>query len=474
MKYTFNVNPNQEKCKNFIKERHYTKSCPPATYFFSIEGNDNIIGVCMFGRTARAGVQVPGSRIIIELSRLCIVDGSEPNTASAFISSCLNWLQENTNIESVVTFADPTEGHTGAVYKACNFLPFGSTSESYHYLAPSGERIDKRQVFNRAKRNGGTEGQQVVLENLVKVRELPKVKFAYHLIPNKHRQYVIYGLFDPTTGQLRYIGQTNNPKKRLRDHCRPANLKDNSYKSNWIKSLGTKKPIMQVLEIFDNPYVLEEHEDFYIEYFKSLGCKLTNSTKGGKGTIGYIHTPETRKIFSDSAKIHSKLRPLSAGMHVAKENILIDGVLHRECSDCKIVKDVQFFRIIKARQAYNGYCRPCETLRRANNRKITPPIYVKLSPEEYKESRIAAAKKGGLAMTDTPEKREAISKRNSKPIIAISATTGEILEFTSALKAKEQGFHNKLIGDAIKSKRPYKGYYWKLAVTVKEEMSEMV
>jgi hypothetical protein len=39
-------------------------------------------------------------------------------------------------------------------------------------------------------------------------------------------------------------------------------------------------------------------EKYWISYFLNIGCRLTNLTEGGEGTIGYHHTQESRKKMS--------------------------------------------------------------------------------------------------------------------------------------------------------------------------------
>ena len=59
----------------------------------------------------------------------------------------------------------------------------------------------------------------------------------------------IYGLIDPRTGCLRYIGKTANPKVRLADHVCPER-RDQSHRACWIRGL-TKlnlRPLLEVLE----------------------------------------------------------------------------------------------------------------------------------------------------------------------------------------------------------------------------------
>ena len=50
----------------------------------------------------------------------------------------------------------------------------------------------------------------------------------------------IYGLCDPETNEIRYIGKSNQPKKRLQDHIYSCE-RTVTHKNNWIKSLLNKK-----------------------------------------------------------------------------------------------------------------------------------------------------------------------------------------------------------------------------------------
>jgi hypothetical protein len=110
-------------------------------------------------------------------------------------------------------------------------------------------------------------------------------------------QYVIYGLFDPNTKELRYIGKTNNIKNRLRQHYNPCNLKSNTHKNNWLKCLAeeNKKADVEILEIYSTYEELNLAEIELIEYYKYIGCNLVNGTLGGEGCIGHIVSEETRQ-----------------------------------------------------------------------------------------------------------------------------------------------------------------------------------
>jgi hypothetical protein len=90
----------------------------------------------------------------------------------------------------------------------------------------------------------------------------------------------IYGLKDPRTNEIRYIGKSNNPERRYSQHF--AANDDNSHKCNWIKSLKRKglRPELVILEI-TTPEEWEEREKHWIEFGVESGWDLTNIRAGG-------------------------------------------------------------------------------------------------------------------------------------------------------------------------------------------------
>lgn len=107
-------------------------------------------------------------------------------------------------------------------------------------------------------------------------------------------QCVIYGLIDPFTNQLRYVGKTMRFQQRKNEHLR---LKKNptTYSDKWLNSLINRgvKPQIEIFEEVDHKENLSELEIFYIAYFKSIGCNLCNHTYGGEG-VSRFHSLEER------------------------------------------------------------------------------------------------------------------------------------------------------------------------------------
>lgn len=95
----------------------------------------------------------------------------------------------------------------------------------------------------------------------------------------------IYGLFDPESGMIRYIGKSIRPEERLRNHMQD---KSKCHRSHWLRSLKSKgmKPGMIFLEQVSGEWPWQESERFWISYGKRNGWPLTNNTDGGDGVPG--------------------------------------------------------------------------------------------------------------------------------------------------------------------------------------------
>jgi hypothetical protein len=66
----------------------------------------------------------PSSRMLpgdwLELSRWCLI--GIPNGGSQQWARVARWLRANNSCTTVVSYSDPSAGHSGALYQACNWL----------------------------------------------------------------------------------------------------------------------------------------------------------------------------------------------------------------------------------------------------------------------------------------------------------------------------------------------------------------
>lgn len=103
----------------------------------------------------------------------------------------------------------------------------------------------------------------------------------------------IYTLSHPVTGEVRYVGKANDPDIRYKKHITQKGF---SHKENWIKYL-IGQSLLPALEIIDTVSVTDWAfwEMHYIKLFKSFGARLTNSSMGGDGNVGYKPSEETKE-----------------------------------------------------------------------------------------------------------------------------------------------------------------------------------
>lgn len=89
----------------------------------------------------------------------------------------------------------------------------------------------------------------------------------------------IYSLSDPETGEIRYIGKANDPKKRLESHVWPGKSAKTPV-AQWCKSLRARglRPIMRALEEVED---WEAAEKRWIAQYRSGGARLLNLSAGG-------------------------------------------------------------------------------------------------------------------------------------------------------------------------------------------------
>lgn len=111
---------------------------------------------------------------------------------------------------------------------------------------------------------------------------------------------VIYGLCDPRTGELRYVGKSHKPDFRLYIHIWDAKNRPRTRLHTWIRSLVREdvEPEQFIIEECGEDWI--EAEVFWIGYFRFIGCDLVNHTNGGEGL--WNPTPEVRAKMSEAHK----------------------------------------------------------------------------------------------------------------------------------------------------------------------------
>jgi hypothetical protein len=180
----------------------------------------------------------------------------------------------------------------------------------------------------------------------------------------------IYALIDPNTGNIRYIGKSNNPVKRLSDHI--SGCKNSlTHKNNWINSLlkENKKPSLKIIdEVPINEWQM--WEIFYIEKYRKEGFELTNLSDGGSGPTFQEYYDKAKTI--EKMKIRHKLFPNynRAGNNLKQpidkdllhqlyivDNLSMPNISEKlQCSEKKVFDNLKDYSIKKDKIVWKNQC----------------------------------------------------------------------------------------------------------------------
>jgi hypothetical protein len=77
--------------------------------------------------------RLPQDGTWLELARWCLTPEAGENAGSRMHGRCVRWMRTHRpEITTLVSYSDPSQGHTGALYKACNW----SWRPTWHRLRP--------------------------------------------------------------------------------------------------------------------------------------------------------------------------------------------------------------------------------------------------------------------------------------------------------------------------------------------------
>lgn len=133
----------------------------------------------------------------------------------------------------------------------------------------------------------------------------------------RSRTWIIYALIDPRDGNVRYIGLTEYPDARLKQHIQGDG---NIPKRKWVSELNRLglSPIMRTIETVHSLTEAFEREGYWIRYSANRGASLVN-----------IHPPY--RIRDVGAKLSSNASSISEmkGNAVTLDDLIAEAGLKR-------------------------------------------------------------------------------------------------------------------------------------------------
>jgi len=170
----------------FIQKYHYTYSLGHgrSQIRFGAVMDGELVAVCTFAGVTRNESLIrlgrsPGE--VRELTRLCRRAGYENrNLLSWFLSRSMRMLRGvRSSTRLLLSFADGTFGHSGSVYRACNWKFDGWSGRSYWYVDRDGFVMHKKTMYNHARKMGMREAELAAERGYVRKWGLRRARFVF-------------------------------------------------------------------------------------------------------------------------------------------------------------------------------------------------------------------------------------------------------------------------------------------------------
>jgi len=137
-----------KEARPYIATHHYSQTMPDSTTDVMMGFYDGVFaGVCVFGMgTGKSQyyrlIEDLQDGEYRELTRVWSPNEMPKNTESRLISQSLKLLPKKVRL--VLSYADPSEGHLGGIYKATNWLYLGMTGGGSKMIDKTGKILHSR------------------------------------------------------------------------------------------------------------------------------------------------------------------------------------------------------------------------------------------------------------------------------------------------------------------------------------------
>lgn len=184
-----------EAAKFAVERWHYSKTMPRGkNNYIGVWEDGEFRGVVLFGigsggstNGERWGLNRAGQ--MAELVRVALRDHKTP--VSQMVSYAVRMVaKRNPGLRLIVSFADPNEGHVGAIYQAANWLYTGLSATSRYYVDSEGRRWHERLVSKTGEKiQFGVRKPCLRPQDAMRIIELPgKYRYLYPLDKAMRRQ----------------------------------------------------------------------------------------------------------------------------------------------------------------------------------------------------------------------------------------------------------------------------------------------
>lgn len=142
--------------QRMVAEHHYSRGgSNTAVYVHGLYKRDDgkLYGVAWWlppTRVACESVNKEDWKRVLSLTRLVILPGVPNNACSFLMAKSIQRIRNDGRFSSLVTYADESQSHTGAIYRATNWDYAGRTGPYPRWIDPaSGRQVAPKATVNR-------------------------------------------------------------------------------------------------------------------------------------------------------------------------------------------------------------------------------------------------------------------------------------------------------------------------------------
>lgn len=148
----------QQDAKELIEKYHYAKGTSKVrvyTHGLYEKSTGDLVGAAWWlppTRVACESVNKEQWKKVLSLSRLVVLPHVPTNGASFLVGQSIRLIKKEGRFVSLVSYADSSQGHEGAIYKATNWDYVGVTRKTPLWVCPaSGKQVACKSTVNRTK-----------------------------------------------------------------------------------------------------------------------------------------------------------------------------------------------------------------------------------------------------------------------------------------------------------------------------------
>ena len=127
----YSVGPIGRKEADPLVRSHYLKRWPSVcTLTLGMWRGPLIVGIIVFALPPRETMKRYRVSVAWELARLFVLDTEPFNSETWFMARAIKFVRNNhPQVEALVSYADPSAGHSGTIYRAANWQSDGRTDQ---------------------------------------------------------------------------------------------------------------------------------------------------------------------------------------------------------------------------------------------------------------------------------------------------------------------------------------------------------